>query len=154
MQVNLERIKAAREAIWLDEPADLARLRTRKGARNQGASAVIYAAMKLGQLVVFLNHLRDAARQGGVDLETMKRITDPLLELYAVQYGGFYQMTDTASIVAQAKATLPDVKSLDDYVALTGELSLYVGRMDYWVDLLIPWAMFGEVYERAGARRG
>lgn len=45
MQAALARIRAAREAIWLNEPADIARLRTRKGARNQGASAVIYAAI-------------------------------------------------------------------------------------------------------------
>jgi hypothetical protein len=148
MHGSLEKIRVARESIWLNEPADLARLKTRKGARGQGASAVIYAAMKLGQLVVFLNHLREVARKGGVDLKTMKAITDPLLDFYASTYGGFYQMTDTATVVRLAKAALGDAKSLDDYVALTGELSLYVGRMDYWVDLLIPWPRFGEVYEQ------
>jgi hypothetical protein len=148
MQAALEKIRAAREAIWLNEPADIARLRTRKGARSQGASAVLYAAMKLGQLVTFLNHLRGVARQGGVDLGTMKAVTDPLLEFYANTYGGFYQMTDTAGMVRQAKAALREVKTLEEYAALTGELSLYIGRMDYWVDLLIPWAKFGEVYEQ------
>ncbi len=145
---TLEEIKAAREAIWLNEPADIARLKKVKGARNQGASAVLYAAMKLGQLVVFLNHLREVARKYGVDLGTMKAILDPLLEFYASTYGGFYQMTDTATVVRKGRAALPDVKSLEEFVALAGELSLYVGRMDYWVDLLIPWAEFGEVYER------
>jgi hypothetical protein len=148
MQASLEKIKAAREVIWLNEPADIARLRVKKGARNQGASAVIYAAMKLGQLVVFLNHLRETARCGGVDLTTMKAIVAPLLESYAAQYGGFYQMIDTAAVVRQAKEALQAAKTLEEYVALTGELSLYIGRMDYWVDLLIPWAKFGEVYEQ------
>ncbi len=148
MQASLEKIKAAREVIWLNEPADIARLREKKGARNQGASAVIYAAMKLGQLVVFLNHLRETARQGEVDLTTMKAILTPLLESYVSQYGGFYQMIDTAAVVRQAKEALQAAKTLDEYVALTGELSLYIGRMDYWVDLLIPWAKFGEVYEQ------
>ncbi len=148
MQAPVDKIRTAREAIWLNEPADIARLRTRKGARNQGASAVLYAAMKLGQLVTFLNHLRGVARQGGVDLGTVKAVTDPLLEFYANTYGGFYQMTDTAGMVRQAKAALLEVKTLEEYAALTGELSLYIGRMDYWVDLLIPWAKFGEVYEQ------
>jgi hypothetical protein len=103
--------------------------------------------MKLGQLAVFLSHLRGVARRGGVELATMKAITDPLLAFYAGTYAGFYQMTDTAEIVRQAKALLQEVGSLEEYVALTGELSLYVGRMDYWVDLLIPWAKFGEVFE-------
>ena len=145
---SLEMIKAARESIWLNEPADIVRLRTRRGARNQGASAVLYAAMKLGQLVTFLNHMRGVARKGGVDLGTMKAVTDPLLDFYADTYAGFYRMTDTAEIVRQAKAALREVKTLDEYVALTGGLSLYVGRMDYLVDLQIPWAKFGETYER------
>ena len=154
MQAWLKKIRAAREAIWLNEPPDLGRLQTRKGARNQGASAVIYAAMKLGQLVVFLNHLRSVAGIGEADLGTMKRITDSLLEFYANQYGGFYQMTDTADIVRQAKVGLEQVKSLEQYVELTGELSLYVGRMDYWVDLLIPWGKFGQVYEQTARTHG
>jgi cucumopine synthase-like protein len=148
MQDSLEKLKVAREAIWLNEPADIVRLRTTKAARNQGASAVLYAAMKLGQLVTFLNHLRGVARKGGVDLGTMKAVTDPLLDFYAGNYCGFYRMTDTAEIVRLAKVALQGVKTLDEYVELTGELSLYVGRMDYWVDLQIPWAKFGEVYER------
>jgi hypothetical protein len=148
MQASLEKIRAAREAIWLHEPADVGRLKTRKGARNQGASAVLYAAMKLGQLVVFLNHLRGVARQGGVDLGSMKRITGPMLEFYAAQYGGFYQLIDTAAIVRQGEIGLRDVRTLDEYMALVGELSLYVGRMDYWVDLEIPWPQFGEVFEQ------
>ena len=86
MQASLERIRTAREAIWLEEPADIARLRTK--------------------------------------------------------------MTDTADVVRRAKAALPEVKTLEEFVALAGELSLYIGRMDYWVDLLIPWAKFGEVYEQ------
>ncbi len=78
----------------------------------------------------------------------MRAITDPLLHFYADTYGGFYQMTDTAEIVRLAKAALREVKTLDGYVALAGELSLYIGRMDYWVDLLIPWAAFGDAYEQ------
>ena len=45
-------------------------------------------------------------------------------------------------------SVLREVKTLDEFVAMTGELSLYIGRMDYWVDLLIPWAKFGETYEQ------
>ncbi len=51
------------------------------------------------------------------------------------------------AIVRKGKTALATVESLEDFVALTGELSLYIGRADYWVDLLIPWAKFREVYE-------
>jgi hypothetical protein len=70
------------------------------------------------------------------------------LEFYAGTYGGFYQMTDTAAVVRRVKAALQGVETLQEYAALTGELCLYIGRMDYWVDLLIPWARFGDVFEQ------
>jgi hypothetical protein len=148
MEKALERIKAARKAIWLEEPPDIERLRSRKGTRNQGASAVLYAATKLATLITFLNHMRGVARQGGVDLETMKKVTEPYLEFHAGRYGGFYQLTDTAEVVRWAKEALSEINTLEDYATLVGELAVYLGRVDYWVDLEIPWAQFGQVFEK------
>jgi hypothetical protein len=147
MEQALERIKAARKAIWLKEPPDIGRLRGRKGARNQGASAVLYAATKLATLITFLNHTRGVAKQGGVDLKTMKTVTESFLEFHAGLYRGFYQLTDTAEVVRWATEALSEVKTLEDYATLVGELALYLGRVDYWVDLEIPWARFGQVFE-------
>jgi hypothetical protein len=149
MQGAREKIRAARKAIWLDEPADIDRLKARrKGPRNQGASPLLYADMKLGELVVFLNHLRGFAREGKVDLETMKVITEGVLESFAKQYGNWFELTDTAEVVRQAKGALPEMKTLEEYAELVEELALYVGRVEHWIDLLIPWARFGEVFER------
>ena len=152
MEKALEKVRVAREAIWLEEPPDIGRLRGRKGARNQGASAVLYAAIKLATLITFLNHMRGVAKQGKVDLETMKTLTESFLEFHAGLYGGFYQLTNTAQVVRWAKEALSEVKTLEDYATLVGELALYVGRVDYWVDLEIPWAKFGQVFEEIAAR--
>jgi hypothetical protein len=152
MESALEKIKAARKAIWLEEPPDIERLRSVKGARNQGASAVLYAATKLATLITFLNHMRGVAKQGEVDLETMKTVAEPFLEFHAGLYGGFYQLTDTAEAVRWAQEALSEVTTLEDYAALVGELALCLGRMDYWVDLEIPWARFGQVFEEIAAR--
>jgi len=143
----LEKIRATREAIWLQEPTDIARLRTKKGARNQGASAVLFADIKLMTLITFLNHVRGIARQGGVDLETMKRMTDSYLALHANSLGGFFELTDTAQVLHWGQEALAQVQSLEEYVDVMSELALYLGRMEYWVDMLIPWARFGQVYE-------
>ncbi len=152
MQASVGKIRAAREAIWLDEPADIARLKARrKGPRDQGASPVVYADMTLWQLVAFLNHLRGIAREGKADLGTMRAITEGLLESFVKQFGNWFELIDTAAVLRQANAALREVKTLEEYVALAEELSLYVGRMEYWVDLLIPWAKFGAVFEQVNA---
>ena len=148
MQETLDRIKAARQAIWTEEPADVKRLSDIKGAWNQGASTVLFAATKLATLITFLNHVRGVVRRGGVDLETMVRVTQPYLEFHAGVYGNHYQFADTAQVVRWAAAALAEVKTLEDYATLVGELAIYLNRVDYWVDNKIPWARFGRAFDQ------
>ena len=151
MDDTLARIRAAREAIWFEEPAELKRLAGIKGAWDQGASTVLFAATKLATLITFLNHMRRLARQEDLDLETVKVVTEPYLTFHAGVYGNFYQLADTARTVRWAKEALAQVQSLDEYAALIGELAIYLNRVDYWVDLKIPWARFGQVFEQETA---
>jgi hypothetical protein len=148
MQEALEKIRKARQAIWTEEPAEVKRLASIKGAWNQGASTVLYAATKLATLITFLNHMRGVARQDDVELGTMKRVTQPYLEFHAGVYGNHYQFADTAQVVRLAAEALPGIETLEDYATLIGELSIYLNRIDYWVDTKIPWAKFGRVFEQ------
>jgi hypothetical protein len=147
MEETLNKIVAAREAIWFEEPAEITRLPEIKAARDQGASTVLFAATKLATLITFLNHMRGVAKGGGVDLETMKAVTEPYLAFHAGVYGNFYKLADTAQVVRWAQEALGDAADLEEYAALVGELAVYLNRVDYWVDLKIPWAAFGDVFE-------
>jgi hypothetical protein len=148
MEGTLEKIRTARQSIWTEEPAEVKRLPGIKGAWNQGASTVLFAATKLATLITFLNHMRDIARQGGIDLETMKTATVPYLEFHAAVFGNHYQLAQTAQVVRWAKEAFPEVRTLEEYATLMGELAIYLNRVDYWVDLKIPWAKFGQLFEQ------
>ena len=154
MDEALERIRAAREAIWFAEPPEIARLDHIKAARNQGASTLLYAATKLATLITFLNHMRGVARTGEVDLATIKTVTEPFLAFHAGSYGGFFQLSDTAEAVRWAKEALARASRLEEYAALVGELAIYLNRVDYWLELRIPCARFGQVFEQELARQG
>ena len=153
MNETLTKIITARQSIWTEEPAEVKRLPGIKGAWDQGASTVLFAATKLATLITFLNHMRGIARQGGVDLETMKTVTTPYLEFHAAVFGNHYQFTEAAQVISWTKEALPDVKTLEDYATLIEELAIYLNRLDYWVDLKIPWAKFGQVFEQELANR-
>ena len=148
MREALEKIRAARQAIWTEEPAEVKRLTSIKGAWDQGASTVLFAATKLATLITFLNHMRGVAKGGGVDLETMIQVTKPYLEFHASVFGNHYQFADTAQVVRRAAEATPEVNNLEDYATLIGELAIYLNRVDYWVDLKIPWADFGRTFEQ------
>jgi hypothetical protein len=109
---------------------------------------VLYATTKLATLITFLNHMRGVAKAGGVDLDTMVAVTAPYLDFHAGVFGNFYRLAGTAQVVRWASEALPEVQSLDDYAALTEELAIYLNRIDYWIDLHIPWAAFGRTFEQ------
>ena len=111
-----ERIRTARRAIWTDEPNEIKRLPGIKGAWDQGASTVLFAATKLATLITFLNHMRGIARQGDVDLETMKKVTEPYLRFHAAVLGNHYQFADTAQVVGWAAEAVSKV-AVDNGVA-------------------------------------
>jgi hypothetical protein len=92
--------------------------------------------------------MRGVAKRGGVDLETMIQVTKPYLEFHASVFGNHYQFADTAQVVRWAAEAMPYVNTLEDYVTLIGELAIYLNRVDYWVDLKIPWAEFGRTFEQ------
>jgi hypothetical protein len=148
MEEALQEIMTAREAIWFEEPAETARLPEIKATQSQGASTVLFAATKLATLITFLNHMRGVANRGGVDLETMKAVTAPYLAFHAGVYGNFYRLAQTAQVVRRAQEALSEITTLEEYSALIGELAIYLNRVDYWVDLKIPWAEFGRVFEQ------
>jgi hypothetical protein len=129
MDKPLDKIVAAREAIWFEEPAEITRLPQIKATRNQGASTVLFAATKFATLITFLNHMRSVARRGGVDLETMKAITEPFLGFHAGVYGNFYQFSDTAQVVRWAQEALAGAATLEEYTAVVGELAIYLNRV-------------------------
>ena len=150
MHDALQQIQAAREKIWHEEPLEVKQLASRKAARGQAASTVLYATTKLATLITFLNHIRGVALDGGVELGTMKAVTVPYVRFHAGIIGGFYELAETARIVRLAEQALGDAERLDEFASLLGELSIYLNRIDYWIDLHIPWAAFGRVFEGTG----
>jgi hypothetical protein len=152
MQEAINKIRTARQAIWTEEPTETKRLPDIKGAWDQGASTVLFAATKLATLITFLNHMRGMARQGEVNLETMKAVTEPYLEFHAGVYGNHYQFADTAQVVRLAKEALSQATTLEEYVTVIEEVAIYLNRIDYWVDLKIPWAEFGQTFEQKLAK--
>jgi hypothetical protein len=78
----------------------------------------------------------------------MIQVTKPYLEFHASVFGNHYQFADTAQVVRWAAEAMPEVNTLEDYATLIGEVAIYLNRVDYWVDLQIPWAEFGRTFEQ------
>ena len=150
----IDSVAAARQAIWLEQPAELSSIWTKKGARNQGATTLIRATRRLAELSTTLHRLRAGAKQGGLDLATLKAFTASLLGFYSDYFGGeYYKLEGFSQILRHAKEGVLHVETLGEYLELTSELTLYTSRMDLWVfDVMIPWPELGKTFDEVAAR--
>ncbi len=148
-------VASDRQAVWSEPPAEISRLWSKKGARNEGATTLIRATRRLAELATFMHEVREVALRGGADLATLKAITSEYLFFYSDYLGGdYYAMTTLSKILDEARAIMPSVETTEDFVAVVSELALVTAKMDSYVfDFVIPWAAFGETFEEVAAAR-
>jgi hypothetical protein len=61
-----------------------------------------------------------------------------LLRRAAVRLGGWYLLREAGELAERTAAAL-DTADAATRLALLRELTFYVGRLNYWLDLAIPW---------------
>ena len=143
-------IKKEREKIWLHRPDDIRTLKKRIGSMKQNFTTVVYADTDTQSMVKYLYNLRETSKLPKIDLETLKKTTLVQLQFDQSRSTRYYDLKKTAKILKQTIRALPKVKSIKDYQALTGELLLYIGKENYWIDLEIPWKKLASTFTVRG----
>jgi hypothetical protein len=140
---RLAGLRAAREAVWREEPGELRALLAREGVMLPYGPLAM-AEGEFRRLQELLWRLR-----GQADAAPLARF---LLQAFIERIDGFCGLHDSGRVLAQAKALLqaPDAPVPD----VVNELVLYCGRMAAWLDLHIPWNALNEQVLDALGRRG
>ncbi len=139
-------IRKERERIWLRKPEDIGSLKRRIGARKQNFTTVMYADTDTQAMVKYLYNLRDASKIKGVDLPTLKRITEIMLGLDQRRAVIYYHLQKTAQLLEMTMDALKRVRTVKGYQSLIGEVLLYIGKLNYWIDLEIPWSRLAKAF--------
>jgi len=132
-------IRKERKRIWLIEPDEVKRLLKTTGTFDQTCTVVLYAESETRQMADFLYCLRDAAKREAVMLDSLRATTRNLLDLMAAKWEGSYHLSDTLRVIKEAAFALDKKMNKDDYNALVEELLLYIGRLNFWIEVHIPW---------------
>lgn len=143
----IDSIREARKRIWETEPNEVRKLLKTMGSYEQNCMLMLYAESETRQLVDFLYCLRDAAKREEVTLESIKAITNVALEFYAEKFDGWYHMTDTVRLFRDAISAVGQMVDKVEYNALLEELLLYVGKLNLWIEVKIPWYEIIGTYE-------
>jgi len=143
----IDSIREARKRIWEKEPDEVRKLLKTMGSYDENCMVMLYTESETRQLVDFLYCLRGAAKKEEVTLESVKAITKLVLEFYAEKFAGWYRMTDTVRLFKDAVSALGQMVDKTEYNALLEELLLYIGRLNLWIEVKIPWHEIIGTYE-------
>jgi hypothetical protein len=139
-------IRKEREKIWLRRSEDIPTLKKRIGSMKQNFTTVMYADTDTQSMVKYLYHLRETSKLKGVNLDTLKKVAINQLQFDQGRATRYYRLHKTAELLGQAIEALKTVRSVSAYRALIGELLLYLGKLNYWIDLEIPWAKLAKAF--------
>ncbi|MGI6096848.1 MAG: hypothetical protein ACOYBM_01840 [Dethiobacteria bacterium] len=142
----ISQLEAERKKIWINKPDDIKLMRTRKGARDQNLSIVIYSANDTGVLVEGLGFIRALAKEDYTDLATLVANAKKIMQFYGSRYKRYYSFEVLPNLVNASVEALEEVKTKNDFLRLLEALISYVGKLHYWIDLEIPWAKMTQGY--------
>lgn len=134
----LEEIKTGREQIWLDRPAELAAIKGRLGAMGQNLTTLCFADKDTHSIMKYLHTLRDAAG-AGEDLGALKALARMQLTFDQGRFERYYLAPGIARVFGAAATATDLAADAEEFRTVVGELLLYAMRLNYWVDLEIPW---------------
>ena len=111
------------------------------------AGPVIYAEGETRTLHELLFACYDAGVRNEVSLSCVKKFTRILLQFYGGKLKKWYGLVDIATLLEKIESNLDNVEQMEDFLNLIKELLLFVGRINMWLDLLIPWEDLNKVFK-------
>jgi hypothetical protein len=132
-------VKGKYREIWNNKPQDIEALKKRMGAKNQNLTPLIYAESDTRALVKCLSYMREVSLTEDLDLNTLKTITSIFLINDQSRALRYYRMEGYARFLEQRVETLKRSNSISEYIDVIGEILIYVGRINFWIDEQIPW---------------
>jgi len=145
----VEKVRNKREEIWVDEPQEVKdAFLTAKGSGDSSFFPCLYGDFEARACHHALYTLRQTLRSGDVDFKTIKLMTKNSLINY-LPYLNWPKLHDSENFFKEVTEELNAIESTDEFIQLLEELTLYVGRLNFWIDQSMPWYELVQAYEAA-----
>ena len=153
MKQLLKMLEEERKKIWTtNKPKDVERMRSRLGAKEQNYTITDYAVGGTNGIADFLHCMRLSAQDKDADVKTLILATCNLLSFEASSFVRYYNLEDTSKLMEKTVDVLKkDVKTHKDFLEVIEALMRYLGKLNYWIDLEMPWKELADEYEKLKA---
>ncbi len=144
----VDNVRAQRERIWTTEPKEvLPSMTQNRGTHNSLFFSALYASEDTRNLNHFFYTLRETIRKGDVDLPTVKAIVRGLLD-YFIPWMSWLKLHESEELLKKVQAEMMNIETLEIYLELIEELTLYFAQLNSWVDSKMPWPQLVQAYEK------
>jgi hypothetical protein len=124
--------------IWETIPEEILQLKKLKGImRPAGPLFYAEAESRTFHEWLYMTYQNSIEKQWGADLT--RSILLPQLSALRSKMAGFYSLKRTARTLSAFEEALRDSRSMERVVTLCEHLAHFVGRINMWIDTLIPW---------------
>ena len=131
-------IRNARKAIWEKVPEEIDRMKKRKGLM-QPAGSIVYAESETRKLQEILWVFKNLLKEKQITIDNLKNSLKAFLEHFSVRIGGWCGLKDTSTQLKNTSELISKLETSEELNNVLDELMLYSGRLNMWIDLLIPW---------------
>lgn len=136
----LSKIDDATQAIWMDKPADVARMVGRNYETGKEFSVWAYAWGYLSNLGDLMYEYFQLGNAGTGDLETLKLLAARQCRRYSASFEHAAHMSDTYTLLLEAADGFEAVEDHAAFAKLARTLQRYLMQVSFWVDIELPWA--------------
>lgn len=131
-------IRNTRKAIWEKVPDEIHRIKKRKGLM-QPAGSIVYAESETRKLQEILWVFKNLLKEKQITIDNLKNSLKAILEHFSERIGGWCGLTDTSTLLKNTSELISKLDTNEELNNILDELMLYSGRVNIWIDLLIPW---------------
>jgi hypothetical protein len=146
-EIYLTNIREKINEMWSKRPEEVTKLRRRPGTLNNKGALLMAIEAESRFFVQDLFVLEQTAKSGKVDLESLKTITQALLNSKQ-GWQRSYKLQQTIDIMKNCVNAVGNVKNFAEYIEVLDSLRQYLNLWNYWLDLQIPWHDLMKTYER------
>lgn len=145
----VEKVRNKREEIWVHEPQEVTdAYLSARGSGDSSFFPCLYGDFEARACHHVLYTLRQTLRSGNADFKTIKRMTKNSLINY-LPFLNWPKLYDSEKFFKEVAEELMTIESPDEFIQLLEELTLYVGRLNFWIDQSMPWYELVQAYEAA-----
>jgi 3-oxoacyl-[acyl-carrier protein] reductase len=152
----MERLKAARTEVWEKEPDEVINLLDASTGYTDTWDSVFFPTLYSWLETVasrnVLNVIRKTLVEEDLDLDTVRRVLQDLLTMY-VPFLKWANLPDTTELFREASESVTEFGSREQLIEFLEEFVLYLGRLNYRIEPLMPWPELIRTFNAATSQR-